>query len=294
MANPFSKGWKYLTSSLDMKIDENADPMVQIQQAANEAKKQHEVIEKQATQVIGSRNQLAMKLDRLLKEQAALQDKARQAIQLSDQTQAAGDSAKAKELLNAAEIYASQLVSAEQQLEETKVLHQQAVQAAEQATEQVKQSEARLKEQLGQIDQLRTQVEQTKLHETTNKTMDSITELSVEKDVPSLDQVREKIERRYANAVGAQELMQATGRYEEVDLHGVDMKAADRLAQIRAELSGELTAGTAQAELTSSPEATSETENADVTTEIDDDYIESAAEEEIDAEADTAVDEAEK
>src|SRR5699024_10508220 len=33
MANPFSKGWKYLMASFDTKIDENADPKVQIQQA---------------------------------------------------------------------------------------------------------------------------------------------------------------------------------------------------------------------------------------------------------------------
>ena len=33
MANPFSKGWKYLMQSFDTKIDQNADPKVQIQQA---------------------------------------------------------------------------------------------------------------------------------------------------------------------------------------------------------------------------------------------------------------------
>ena len=27
MANPFSKGWKYMMSSFDQKIDENADPV---------------------------------------------------------------------------------------------------------------------------------------------------------------------------------------------------------------------------------------------------------------------------
>ena len=41
MANPFSKGWKYLMQSFDTKIDENADPKVQIQQAVEGAKKQH-------------------------------------------------------------------------------------------------------------------------------------------------------------------------------------------------------------------------------------------------------------
>ena len=38
MANPFSKGWKYVMSSFDQKIDENADPKVQIQQAVEGAR----------------------------------------------------------------------------------------------------------------------------------------------------------------------------------------------------------------------------------------------------------------
>ena len=37
MANPFSKGWKYMMSSFDQKIDENGDPKVQIQQAVQAA-----------------------------------------------------------------------------------------------------------------------------------------------------------------------------------------------------------------------------------------------------------------
>ena len=44
MANPFSKGWKYVMASFDQKIDENADPKVQIQQAVDGAKEQHRKI----------------------------------------------------------------------------------------------------------------------------------------------------------------------------------------------------------------------------------------------------------
>lgn len=69
MANPFAKGWKYLTASLDQKIDENADPMVQIKQATDAAKDQHQKISEQAAAVIGNKNQLEMKLNRLLADQ---------------------------------------------------------------------------------------------------------------------------------------------------------------------------------------------------------------------------------
>lgn len=241
MANPFAKGWKYLTASLDQKIDENADPMVQIKQATDAAKDQHQKISEQAAAVIGNKNQLEMKLNRLLADQKDLQQKARNAIEVSDNE---ADPVKKQESLNVAEIYATQLVSVEQQIEETKALHSQAVSASEQATRQVKESEARLHEQLGQIDQLSSQVKQTKMQEASTKAMDQITALDPDHDVPSLDQVREKIERRYADALGAQELMHNTmgDRIQEIDAAGADMRASARLEEIRAQMRGQLDA----------------------------------------------------
>ncbi|BDV26932.1 hypothetical protein VH13_10780 [Corynebacterium ulcerans] len=241
MANPFAKGWKYLTASLDQKIDENADPMVQIKQATDAAKEQHQKISEQAASVIGNKNQLEMKLNRLLADQKDLQQKARNAIEVSDNE---ADPLKKQESLNVAEIYATQLVSVEQQIEETKALHSQAVAASEQATRQVKESEARLHEQLGQIDQLSSQVKQTKMQEASAKAMDQITALDPDRDVPSLDQVREKIERRYADALGAQELMHNTmgDRIQEIDAAGADMRASAKLEEIRAQMRGQLDA----------------------------------------------------
>lgn len=242
MANPFSKGWKYLTASLDQKIDDNADPMVQIKQATDAAKKQHEEIANQAANIIGNRNQLEMKMNRLIEEQTKLTEQARTAINLADKANASGDAVKAQEYSNAAEIYASQLVSAETELEETKILHAQAVQAAQQAQAQVQQSEARLKDQLAQIDQMRNQVNQTRMQEANNAAIESMNDsaLTPDGDVPTLDSVRAKIEQRYANALGSQELIQnGTGAaMAEIDAAGTDMRAKSRLEEIRASMAG--------------------------------------------------------
>ncbi|MCS5480110.1 PspA/IM30 family protein [Corynebacterium sp. YIM 101645] len=241
MANPFSKGWKYLMASFDSKIDENADPKVQIQQATAAAKEQHQQITQQAAAVIGNQKQLEMKLDRLLKSQQEQQERARTAIQAADKAAAEGDADGARELNNTAEIFASQLVAVEQQLEETKQLHAQATQNAEQAQRQQKESELRLQEQLGQIDQLRAQADQAAMQETSTKAMDSMQELRPDDSVPTLDAVREKIERRYADALGAQELTQSSvhDRISEIAAAGTDMKASARLAEIRAAMSAD-------------------------------------------------------
>lgn len=258
MANPFSKGWKYLMASFDQKIDENADPKVQIQQAVEGAKKQHQEITKQAAAVVGNKKQLEMQMDRLVKSQADYQDRARQALNLADKAAADGDPAKAAEYNNAAEVLASQLVAAEQELEQTRTLHAQAVQAAEQAQQQQQQSEARLQQQLAEVDKLMAQADQAEMQKKSSEAMTSIdASLAPSENVPTLDSVRDKIERRYADALGQQELLGNTvdDRMAEVAAAGTDTKATARLDEIRASMnsgkSGELTDGKADAAIES-------------------------------------------
>ena len=107
MANPFSKGWKYLMQSLDTTIEENADPKVQIHQATEAAKKQHREVTESAARIIGNRNQLEMSLNRLVKDQEKLQNNARAALQQADAATSAGDQAKADDLMNTAEVFAT-------------------------------------------------------------------------------------------------------------------------------------------------------------------------------------------
>ncbi|WP_293831882.1 PspA/IM30 family protein [uncultured Corynebacterium sp.] len=244
MANPFSKGWKYLMQSFDTKIDQNADPKVQIQQAVAAAKEQHKAISEHAANIIGNRNQLQMKMERLIKSQEDLQNKARTALQAAQKAEAAGDVEKSQQFNNAAEVIATQLVSVEQELEQIKQAYASADHAAKEAQAKQQQSEANLKEQLSQVGQLESQLNQARMQEQTAKTMDSMNQFN-DDNVPTLDGVRDKIERRYANALGQQELMKdsMTDRMVEIESGSTDAAAASRLDQIRASLSGELEAG---------------------------------------------------
>ncbi|MEJ5928583.1 PspA/IM30 family protein [Corynebacterium sp. H128] len=273
MANPFSKGWKYLSASLDAKIDENADPKVQIQQAMEAAKEQHRKISEQAAAVIGNQHQLEMQLDRLVKEQDSLQDKARQAIMAADKASTEGDQTKAAEFTNTAEIFASQLVAVEQQLEQTKAMHTQGAAAAEQAKKQQKESEMRLRDQMAQIDELRAQADQASMQDKVSQSMDTINQFGKDDSVPTLDDVRAKIERRYANALGAQELAESTmsDRMAEIQSAGSDLKANARLEEIRAQMNAgkELSdgKGDSPAELEEAKDATA-TADADAVEEV--------------------------
>ena len=242
MANPFSKGWKYMMQSFDSKIDQNADPRVQIQQAVAQAKKNHQEISQQAASIIGNRNQLQMKLDRLIKSQEDLQAKTRTALQAADKAAGAGDTEKAQQFNSTAEVLASQLVSVEQELAQTKQAYESAEQAAREAQAQQQQSEARLQEQLAQVSQLESQLNQAKMQEQTAKTMDSMQQFNTDDSVPTLDGVRDKIERRYADALGQQEISKSsmTDRMAEIQAAGTDIAASNRLDEIRASMAGEL------------------------------------------------------
>src|SRR5438105_6272896 len=109
MANPSVKAWKYLMASFSSKIDEYADPKTQIQQANEEAQRQHQALTQQAAAVIGNQRQLEMKLARQMTDVERLQGSARQALVLADQVRAS-DPAKAAEYEQTALQFSNQLV----------------------------------------------------------------------------------------------------------------------------------------------------------------------------------------
>ena len=245
MANPFVKAWKYLMAAFSSKVDELADPKVQIQQAIEEAQRQHQALSQQAAAVIGNQRQLEMKLSRQLGEVEKLQASARQALVLADESRAKGDDAKATEFENAAQQFATQLVTAEQSIEDLKTLHDQSLHAAAQAKRAVEQNSMMLQQKLQERTKLLSQLEQAKMQEQVSKSLNQMSELAAPTNTPSLDEIRDKIEKRYATALGSADLAKNSvqGRMLEVQQSTVNMAGVNRLEQIRASLAGGSVAG---------------------------------------------------
>ncbi len=241
MANPFVKGWKYLMALMGAKVDEYADPKVQIQQAIEDAQRQHQALVQQAAAVIGNQRQLEMKLSRTMSEVEKLQASARQALVLADKTRGEGNEQKATEYEQTAQVFATQLVSAEQSMEDLKTLHDQAIGAAQQARKAVENNALVLQQKLAERTKLMSQLEQAKMQEQVANSLSSMSQLAAPGNVPSLDEVRDKIERRYAAALGRAELAQNSveGRMLEVQKSTLDMAGSSRLEQIRASMAGE-------------------------------------------------------
>jgi phage shock protein A len=248
--NPLVRAWKYFSAWFGAKVDEKADPKIQIQQAIQEAQRQHETLTRQAASVIGNQRQLEMKLDRQLGQIETLQAQAREALVLADKARAGGDAAKATEFEQTAQALANQLVSAEQSIQDLKSLHDQSLQAAEQARLAVKNDEMMLEQKLAERTKLLTQLEQAKMQETVSKSLQQMSEMAAPSNVPSLDEVRDKIEQRYATALGQADLAQGSsvGRTLEVQRATIDLKGSQRLSEIRAALNAEQGGGTAAVE----------------------------------------------
>jgi phage shock protein A len=227
------------------KIDEYADPKVQIQQAIEDAQRAHQALVQQAAAVIGNQRQLEMKLSRQMSEVEKLGSSARQALTLADKMHAEGDEEKAKQYESAATTFATQLVSGEQSMEDLKTLHDQALSAAGQARKAVDNNALVLQQKLGERTKLLSQLEQAKMQETVAKSLEGMSELAAPGNTPSLDEVREKIERRYANAMGRAELASTSveGRMLEVQKSTLDMAGQSRLEQIRSSMAGEQLGG---------------------------------------------------
>jgi phage shock protein A len=174
-----------------------------------------------------------------------LQASARQSLVLADESRAKGDEAKAQQFEQAAQSFATQLVTAEQNIEDLKTLHDQALQAAGQAKTAVERNAMMLQQKLAERTKLLSQLEQAKMQEQVSKSLNQMSELAAPGNVPSLDEVRDKIEKRYATAIGSAELASNSvqGRMLEVQASTTEMAGNARLEQIRASLRGGSVAG---------------------------------------------------
>jgi len=237
MIKVFRRFWKYLTAGTNQKFNERADPKIQLEQALAEAQDQHRRLKEHAANVIAQQKQTELQLNRQLEQLERLNANARQAVKMADASAKSGDTAKAGEYTRAAETIATQLVSVEKQVEDLKAMHYSATQASDQAKAAVAQNGQLLQNKLSERQKLLSQLEQAKMQEQMNKAMSSLSE-TVGQDVPTLNEVRSKIEERYARAKGMGELTEGgvETRIMEVEQASQNFEAQSRLDQIRSEL----------------------------------------------------------
>ncbi len=251
MFSYLKKQWKYLVAKLTNRFNENADPKVQLEQAIAEARNQHQRLKEQAANVIASQKQAEIRLNKKMAELEKLNANARQALIMASDAGKAGNAEKAAEYTRAAETIADKLITVEGDVESLKSMVLESTEAADQAKAAVQQNSRLLQEKIGEKSKLLSQLEQAKMQEEMNAAMTQLNE-TVGDDVPTLNEVQEKIEARYAKAKATSELTEASveSRVLEIEQATANVEAQSRLSELRAELGLDAPAEPAQVEQT--------------------------------------------
>jgi len=237
MWKAIKRWWKYLGAKVGLKLEESADPKVQLEQAITEAREQHRKLTEQAANVIANQKQTQLKLDRAMDEYEKANASASQALLLTDQETRAGNADKASSFSSAAESFANKLINLEKQIDDLKKTLLEATQQSERAKQMVAQNSAALQKKLAEREKLLSQLDQAKMQEQMSTAMTQLSE-TVGDDVPTFEQVRDKIEKRLAKAQATSDLTGATvdTKMLEVEQAQASAEAQARLSELRTEL----------------------------------------------------------
>jgi phage shock protein A len=237
MWDALKRWWRYLGARVGMRLEESADPKVQLEQAIREARAQHRRLLEQATNVIANQKQTERQLERAMEEFERANASARQALVLGDQEARAGNTDKATSFNQAAEAFASKIVSLEAQVTQLRGQLLETSQASEKAKAAVAQNSTALQKKFAERQALLSQLDQARMQEEMNKAMGQLSE-SVGEDVPTFDEVRAKIEKRLARAQAATEIGGASVETKMLEVEHAQMtaEAEARLGALRAEL----------------------------------------------------------
>lgn len=229
--------WRYFMFWTWFQMDKRMDPKIQLEQALEEAKLQHRLLTEQAASVIANQKQTEMRLNAKIQELGKVSASTRQALLMADDAAKSGDTDKSQEFTRAAESFANRLIALEAEVGSLKAVHLQATAAADQAKAAVNQNSQAMQNKLSEKQKLLSQLDQAKMQEQMNAAMSSLS-ATVGQDVPSLEEVREKIEARYAKAAGMTELEGSTvdAKMLEVEREVENSAAKARLSQIRSQL----------------------------------------------------------
>jgi phage shock protein A len=229
------RAWRYLEAALERRLEQAADPRVQIEQAIEEAKRQHALLTQQAAEVVGNERELDIRINRALDNIERLKASVTQAIRMEDRVGRAGDAQKAAYYASAAEAIAGRLAGVEASTAELGELRAKAVVASATARRAIEQNAQILRQKLTERSRLLTELEAVRMQERLNAALGSMGELAPAGDVPTLDQVRDKLDQRYARAMGLADIASVSvdTRLLEAETSAIEQQGLRRLEEIR-------------------------------------------------------------
>ena len=234
----FSRVWGYIKALVTGGVESRMKPEIQIEQAMAEARKQDLELRNQAARVIAHRTELQMKLDRAIDDAADARAQAGQALKMADGATTAGDAAEVDKWNRTAQALAMKLETSEQLVDGLKTQYATATEQAELAKEQVNSNALRLQELSAKRMELLGKLEQAKMQEQVNQTLEQLSKPMESNAGPTMSEIEDKINRRMASASAHAELESASieGAQRDVERSLAQASAQVRLDKLREEL----------------------------------------------------------
>ena len=227
--------WHYAAAFLSHLFDERADPRVQIEQAIEEAKHQHSLLAEQAAAVIGNQRELQIKIARGNAEVERLDASITKALHLAEGARAKRDEAGTAGYQRTAQLLATQLAGAQSSLADLAELHDRAAAGAVAARRALDQNAFTLQRQMAERSKLLTELEAARMQERMADALSAIGALAPAGSVPTLPQIRDKIDRRIGRGAGRLEIARdgVESQLIEVERAVIDSRGEQLLDEIR-------------------------------------------------------------
>jgi phage shock protein A len=234
----FTRVWGYIKALVAGGVESRMRPEVQIEQAMAEARRQDLDLRNQAARVIAHRTELQMKLDRAIGDSAEARAQAGQALKNADSATTAGDAVEIDRWTRTAQALAMKLETTETLVEGLKTQYSTATDQAELAKEQVNANALRLQELSAKRMELLGKLEQAKMQEQVNQTLEQLSKPMEINAGPTLKEIEDKINRRMAGASARAELESSSieGAQRDVERSLAQASAQVRLDKLREEL----------------------------------------------------------
>jgi phage shock protein A len=216
-------------------LDHVADPRLQVQMALEEGRRQHQLLTEQAAAVLGNERELEIKVGRAMAEVERARTATGRALMLADRASREGDSAAARGHEETAALFAVQLAGAESAAAELADARDRSAAAAAAARRAVDHSAHLLHARLAEGARLTTEIEAARMQERMAETLTALDAMAPSGSVPTLEQIRARVDRRVSIAAARSELAgSGTGaRMLEIERAGLEESGRQKLLEIR-------------------------------------------------------------
>lgn len=235
MTSLIARGWRYVGALLGSALDQVADPRIQVQMALEEARRQHQLLTEQAAAVLGNERELEIKVGRAMAEVERVRTATGRALMLADRASRDGDEPAARGHEETAALFAVQLAGAESAAAELADARDRSAGAAAAARRAVDHSAHLLHARLTEGARLTTEIEAARMQERIAETLTALDAMAPSGSVPTLDQIRARVDRRVSIAAARSELAgSGTGaRMLEIERAGLEESGRQKLVEIR-------------------------------------------------------------